>query len=83
MERQFAVRHEELMAEAEVKKVSPCLSLQEVRYIVGRPLHEELQTNTLLHLCDRATRLCLGSARNRSVNGHVAKHTRHRTRRFC
>ena len=37
--------------------MSPCLSVQEVRYIVGQLLHEELQTNTLTHLCDRATRL--------------------------
>ena len=37
--------------------MSPCLSLQEVRYIVGQLLHEELQTNTLTHLCDQATRL--------------------------
>jgi len=43
--------------EAAGKKVSPCLSVQEVRYIVGQLLHEELQTNTLTHLCDRATRL--------------------------
>jgi hypothetical protein len=34
-----------------------CLSVQEVRYIVGQLLHEELQANTLRHLCDHATRL--------------------------
>ena len=28
-----------------------------MRYIIGQLLHEELQTNTLAHLCDRATRL--------------------------
>jgi hypothetical protein len=28
-----------------------------VRQIIGQLLHEELQTNTLVHLCERATRL--------------------------
>jgi hypothetical protein len=28
-----------------------------VRYIIGQLLHEELQTNTLAHLCAQATRL--------------------------
>jgi hypothetical protein len=28
-----------------------------VRYIIGQLLHEELQANTLAHLCKRATRL--------------------------
>jgi hypothetical protein len=31
--------------------------LQELRWIIGQLLHEELQSNTLKHLCDRATRL--------------------------
>lgn len=39
------------------KKSSPCLSVQDVRTIIGQLLHEELQSNTLKHLCDRATRL--------------------------
>ena len=37
--------------------MSPCLSLQEARYIIGQLLHEELQSNTLADLCKRATRL--------------------------
>jgi hypothetical protein len=28
-----------------------------LREIIGQLLHEELQNNTLAHLCDRATRL--------------------------
>jgi hypothetical protein len=31
--------------------------LQELRWIIGQLLHEELQSNTLTHLCDNATRL--------------------------
>ena len=27
--------------------MAPCLSLQEVRHVIGQLLHEELQTNTL------------------------------------
>ena len=37
--------------------MAPCLSVQEVRYIIGQLLHEELQTNTLAHLCNQVTRL--------------------------
>ncbi len=37
--------------------MAPCLSLPETRQIIGQLLHEELQTNTLQHLCDHATRL--------------------------
>jgi len=33
------------------------LSVQELRFIIGQLLHEELQSNTLAHLCDQATRL--------------------------
>ena len=29
------------------EKAAPCLSLQELRWIIGQLLHEELQTNTL------------------------------------
>jgi len=39
------------------KKSAPCLSVQEVRWIIGQLLQEELQTNTLDHLCKRAIRL--------------------------
>jgi hypothetical protein len=31
--------------------------VQELRWIIGQLLHEELQSNTLKHLYDRATRL--------------------------
>ena len=39
------------------EKAAPCLSVQELRTIIGELLHEELQSNTLSRLCDRATRL--------------------------
>jgi DNA gyrase inhibitor GyrI len=31
--------------------------VQELRWIIGQLLHEELQSNTVAHLCERATRL--------------------------
>jgi hypothetical protein len=31
--------------------------VQELRWIIGQLLYEELQTNSLAHLCDCATRL--------------------------
>jgi hypothetical protein len=31
--------------------------VQELRWIIGQLLHEELQSNTVKHLCARATRL--------------------------
>ena len=39
------------------KKKAPCLSLQELRWMIGQLLHDELQKNTVKDLCDRATRL--------------------------
>jgi len=39
------------------KTSAPCLSVPEVRWIIGQLLHEELQSNTVKELCRRATRL--------------------------
>jgi hypothetical protein len=45
-----------------------------VRQIVGQLLHEELQTNTLVHLCRNATRL------NRRKQAARFYHWKHRKR---
>lgn len=37
--------------------MAPCLSVPQLRWLIGQLLHEELQTNSLDHLCDHATRI--------------------------